>query len=220
MTIVGVIFAASLGPSGRVQASAHADAPGVVVVSRGVLNASSTPAHVTITSPAGGDVSVVRLLDDDAAAAAQSARRTTIEGVTFLPRRLEATTTGEGTLTRTLNTDTHLAKPDTSARVELDVASSRLPQALLAFPGSPGAARDEALDVTMTWENAAWFWQSVALTLAGLALASYGGWRARHARATADPATAAPAAAGPATADRPTAHLPAADHDATEGSDR
>lgn len=173
LLIIGTIFAVALGPSGRVEATSRVAAPGVVLLDKDVLRASSAPVHVSASSP-GGPVTMVRMLDDDARAALDSSRHTLVGGVSFLPRSLRATERRDGPLPRSFNADTFLASPVTAERVDVDIPPSRLPQALVVFPGKLDQAREDALDVSLTWENAAWFWQAVVVALAGAALLTGG----------------------------------------------
>lgn len=170
LLIVGLIFAIALGPSGRVEASHRVPSPGVVVIGKDALRASSTPVRVRVVPASAGSVTMVRMLDEDAHAVLETTRHTTIEGVGFLPRTLHVAETGDGSLPRAFNADTFLADPTTGDRVEVDVLPSRLPQALLVYPGSSAQPRDDAADVTMTWTNPAWFAQAVVLAGAGAAL--------------------------------------------------
>ena len=178
--ILGLIYAIALGPSGRVEASARVAAPGVVVIGKDALRASSTPVHVLVRSASAGQVTGIRMLDGDAHASLESSRHAVLDRVSFLPRALPVSESGDGPLPRAMNRDTFLADPMTADRVELDVTPGRMPQALLIYPGEPGSPRDDAVDVTMTWSNAAWFWQAVALALAGAALLVAGVWSHRR----------------------------------------
>lgn len=177
LALVGVVFAVSLGPAGRVEASAPIDSPGVILVDKAALRASSAPVHVVATPTAGGRITAIRMLQDDAHAALDASRHTLVDGVAFLPRGLRTTEQQDGSLPQDLNTDTFLDPAATTQRVDVEVAPSRLAQALVIFPGSPDAPDGEAVELTMSWENAAWFWESVALALVGIGLA-LGGLRA------------------------------------------
>lgn len=170
LLIVAVVFAIALGPSGRVAASTRIASPGVVIIDKEALRASSAPVRVDVRSASGGRLTAVLMLDEDAGAALDSSRHTVIDGVSFLPRELRTAERRDGSLPRTLNADTFLAQPVSGEEVELEIAPSRLPQALLAFPGALGDPRDDALEVSMTWTNGAWFWQALAVAVAGAAL--------------------------------------------------
>jgi hypothetical protein len=169
LLVVGAVFAVALGPSGRVEASSRIASPGVVVLDKNALRASSAPVQVSARSGS-GQVTAVRMLDDDALAALDGSRHTLIDGVSFLPRALQATERRDGPLPHAFNADTFLAPPVTGEQVTMDIVPSRLPQALVVFPGTVSDPRDDAVDVTMSWANAAWCWQAVALALAGLGL--------------------------------------------------
>ena len=86
---------------------------------------------------------------------------------------------------RSLNADTFLDRPVSGDRVATDVMPSRLPQALLVYPGAPGQSRDDSVEITMTWSNSAWFWQSVALAALGAAGIATGLVLRRRGRTTA-----------------------------------
>lgn len=122
---------------------------------------------------------MIRMLDEDARAAAEPARHTVIDGVDFLPRGLSAVERNGDQLSKTLNTDTFMADPTTARGVDLEVTPSALPQAVLIFAGTPGEPRSQTLDVTMTWSNAAWFWQAAVVTVFGGGLLAFGGLRLR-----------------------------------------
>lgn len=171
--LIGLFAVVSLGPSGRVQAEERVAGPGVAVIGKGILRATSVPVRIQVKAEK-GDVTLVRALDDDARAVVESARHVNIDGVSFFPRSVESSEVGNGALPRALNADTFLAAPSTSGSVDLEVAPSQLPQALLVFPGAPGKAGDSAIDITMTWSNSAWFWHAVAVLLTGALIAGGG----------------------------------------------
>ncbi|GAB76672.1 hypothetical protein SAMN05421595_1805 [Austwickia chelonae] len=179
LLVVGLIFSITIGPSGRVEVTAHIGEPGVVVVGKDAIRASSVPVKIKVTGKGEGDLTLVRMLDEDARAAAEPARHTVIDGVDFLPRGLSIVERNGGQLGKLLNTDTFMADPTTAREVDLEVTPNALPQAALIFAGPPGEPRSQTLDVTMTWSNAAWFWQAAAVTVIGGALLAFGGLRLR-----------------------------------------
>jgi hypothetical protein len=169
LLVVGAVFAVALGPSGRVEASSRIASPGVVVLDKNALRASSAPVQVSARG-ASGQVTAVRMLDDDALAALDGSRHTLIDGVSFLPRALQATERRDGPLPHAFNADTFLA-PAGDGRAGHDghrsesapAGPGRLPRHCLRPPRRRGR-RHHVL------ANAAWCWQAVALALAGLGL--------------------------------------------------
>ncbi len=195
LVVLGLIVAVSVGPSGRVEVTHHVDAPGITILGEGVTRAGSSPVHVRASAASGQPLMLKTALPEDAAAMVGDARVTTISGVRFLPQALHVETSGTGQLPRTLNEDVVVGQVQ-GAPAEMDVALGRLPLAVVVLPGPAGEPREEAVDVSMIWSNAAWFWQAVAVTALGAALLAAGGLlgRRRNAGGGRTPTDVLPAA--------------------------
>ncbi len=169
LVVLGLIVAVAVGPSGRVETVTRVDPPGIALVNDGLTSAASSPVRVQAVADSGGPVFVGTALPDDATAALGDARITTISGIRFLPRSLDVATAGMGQLPRAINADI-FGREEIGAPATIDVTPAGMPQTVVVLPGELGSPREEAVDITLTWENAAWFWQGVTATVLGAAL--------------------------------------------------
>ncbi|MEP7159598.1 MAG: hypothetical protein ABI746_00700 [Dermatophilaceae bacterium] len=188
LVVLGLIVAVALGPSGHVETVTHVDSPGIALVNDGLTSASSSPVRVQAAAGSGGPVFLATALPEDATAVLGETRMTTIAGMRFLPRSLDVTTAGMGQLPRSINADI-FGREEVGAPAAIDVTPAGMPQTVVVLPGELGSPRDDTVDITLTWENAAWFWQGVTVTVLGAALLVCAGLAQRRRGAQPPPET-------------------------------
>jgi len=205
LLVLGAWVVVKLGPSGEAQFGATAQAPGAIVVPSSVLNAVDVPVRVSATRRDGGSVRLTVAPSIDASAILGTSAVSTVHAVHYPGGTLDLRPSGTGSLTDISTADVWRLAAKGAGSTELVVdqgqnqggSSSSGPETAVVTSGDTTALKD--VTVTLTWADRAWFFEALAVAIAGAVIAAFALAYLWHTRVLAvQPEGARTPASGPA----------------------
>jgi hypothetical protein len=169
--VLGAWMVVILGPSGEAQFSATSKAPGAVVIPPEVLNAVDSPVRISATRSDGGSLSIATAPSTDARAILGTSTVTTVSAVQFPDGALVVHGSGKGALTDLNAADIWRLAAKSAGTAELVVDQGRAPETAVVTSGDTTALN--AVTVTLTWANRAWFFEALAMATIGALVAAF-----------------------------------------------